>query len=125
MIKLHFQVDPIPKGRPRFTRSGHTYTPKKTKDFEENVKHLAALQMHTLKHAPLTGPLKVKGYFFLKRPKKPKNTYPRKDIDNLIKSTFDALNGVAWEDDSQVCILNFEKNYSNVGSITIFIEAVQ
>ena len=28
----------IPKGRPRFTRSGHAYTPKRTTDYETKVK---------------------------------------------------------------------------------------
>lgn len=32
-------VKPTPKGRPRFTRFGHAYTPKKTLEAEEEIKY--------------------------------------------------------------------------------------
>jgi Holliday junction resolvase RusA-like endonuclease len=35
----------------------------------------------------------------------------RPDIDNLVKLGLDALNGVAYIDDGQVCWLNAEKRY--------------
>lgn len=40
MTYIEFTVDgePVGKGRPRFTRSGHTYTPEKTADYEQLVK---------------------------------------------------------------------------------------
>ncbi len=37
--------------------------------------------------------------------------YPRCDVDNAAKAVLDALNGVAWEDDSQVCSLTVAKHY--------------
>ena len=37
--------------------------------------------------------------------------YPRCDVDNAAKAVLDALNGVAWEDDSQVCSLTVAKRY--------------
>ncbi len=124
MIKLYLPIEPVPKGRPRITRTGHVYTPQKTKDFEQSVKHLAALSMHENKHKPLSGVVSVRGYFFVKKPKKPKDIYPsgRPDLDNLIKSLFDALNGTVWEDDSQICACGFAKVYSETPSITLFAE---
>jgi Holliday junction resolvase RusA-like endonuclease len=46
--------------------------------------------------------LKLIGAFHSKKP----------DIDNLTKIIFDALNGVAWKDDSQIATLTAYKIYS-------------
>ena len=35
------------------------------------------------------------------------------DVDNLAKALLDALNGIAFDDDSQVAIINIQKRYSN------------
>lgn len=60
---------------------------------------------------PLQGPLVVRLLFVMPRPKSmlwKKKPMPvvehtvKPDIDNLTKALFDALNGVAWVDDSQV-----------------------
>ena len=53
------------------------------------------------------------------RPDAPR--YPRQDADNLTKSVLDSLNGVAWEDDSQVCRLVVEKSYGTEPRTTIRI----
>lgn len=37
--------------------------------------------------------------------------FPRCDVDNAAKAVLDALNGVAWEDDSQVWLLTVAKQY--------------
>lgn len=61
---------------------------------------------------PITGPVRVELEFYFPRPKaliyknKPmirawKTSKP--DLDNLEKSTWDAMNGIAWHDDAQVC----------------------
>ena len=53
--------------------------------------------------------------FFLRRPasKAKKIIYPSvtPDIDKLLRGIFDALTGVAYEDDSQVCLVVMGKNY--------------
>jgi Holliday junction resolvase RusA-like endonuclease len=128
MIKLYFPIEPVPKARPRVTRSGHVYTPKKTKDFEETIKSLATLQMHKYQHGALTGALRTEVSFGLKTPKKKKNSFPigRPDIDNLQKSLFDALNEIVWNDDSQVCACLATKFYAEKPSITVYVsEACQ
>lgn len=35
------------------------------------------------------------------------------DLDNIIKSVFDGLNGVAWTDDALVCVIEAGKNYTD------------
>lgn len=47
--------------------------------------------------------------------------YPRVDVDNAAKAALDSLNGVAWEDDSQVTRLVVEKTYGSEARTTIRI----
>ena len=47
--------------------------------------------------------------------------YPRPDVDNATKAVLDALNGVAWEDDSQVTRLVVEKSYGTEARTTVRI----
>ena len=76
--------------------------------------------------SPLEGPLEVTLDFYMPRPRthlrsRNKEPYLREeapempvskpDVDNLGKFVLDALNGVAYEDDSQVCILTARKWY--------------
>lgn len=46
---------------------------------------------------------------------------PRPDLDNTTKAVLDALNGVAWEDDSQVARLVVGKSYGTEGRTTVRI----
>lgn len=46
---------------------------------------------------------------------------PRPDLDNATKAVLDALNGVAWEDDSQVARLVVSKIYGTEGRTTVRI----
>lgn len=81
----------------------------------------AAVQMawqSEVASAPLDGPVWVELQFVMPRPKKLKlgqrvwfNRKP--DIDNLIKSALDALNGMAWRDDSQVVHVHAVKQYAS------------
>ena len=93
---------PFPKERPRFVNN-HTYTPKKTVDAE------ALLASH------YTGPLYPKdvllqvefiftldGTAITLTPIDVEKSKLRGDLDNYFKLAGDALNGVAYEDDSQI-----------------------
>jgi Holliday junction resolvase RusA-like endonuclease len=55
VIIIHVPGVPIPKGRPRMTRTGHTYTPSRTRGYEAIVREYAALAMRGKQ--PLVGPL--------------------------------------------------------------------
>jgi Holliday junction resolvase RusA-like endonuclease len=46
---------------------------------------------------------------------------PRCDLDNCAKAVLDALNGVAWVDDTQVARLVVEKSYGVEGRTTVRI----
>jgi Holliday junction resolvase RusA-like endonuclease len=108
---------PVPKGRPRMTREGRTYTPTTTKDAEDAVRWV----LRGAFQEPLTGPLGVELAFYLRTPRSwskkrrkqaenaPHTTRP--DLDNLVK-LFDAGNGTAWVDDGQIAELRAVKRYS-------------
>lgn len=120
MIIFNFPIDPVAKGRPRFGK-GRTYTPKKTKDFETTIKEMARNQY---RNGPMKGALSVVVVFFIKRPKTVTREYPtvKPDLDNLEKSLFDALNGIAYEDDCQIIELNASKKYGPIGGIFVDIK---
>lgn len=46
------------------------------------------------------------------------------DADNLAKGVMDALNGVAWVDDGQVCGLGVTKVWGPVGAVVVSITEV-
>lgn len=81
---------PWSKSRPRFARSGHTYTPKDDVDAETRTGAYLRRAVET----PFTGNVALGCVFF--RPNR-----QRIDTDNLIKHVCDAANGIVWADDSQ------------------------
>jgi Holliday junction resolvase RusA-like endonuclease len=115
-----FYLEAIPKGRPRFTRFGHAYTPKKTRDFEKALQSEAIRQNGKIL---LEGPLTVSISFYFKKPKSAKRQFPsvRVDLDNLIKATLDSMNGIAFKDDSQICEIYAKKCYGILPMILLSI----
>ena len=115
-------IDPVAKGRPRFTRTGRAYTPAKTKAHESHLKRLL-IEAYGLGE-PMAGPVAVTILFGLKRPKgvsAKKRPYPavKPDLDNLAKAVLDALNEVVIADDNQVVKLTLEKCYQEYGAVGI------
>lgn len=106
--------EPVPKERPRFARrTGHAYTPEKTKQAEKEIAYMWKLEHPGVK---LKGPLFLEMVFNLKPPKGPHGPYPTKrpDIDNLEKLITDALNGVAYEDDKQIVQVKKIKRWADL-----------
>lgn len=89
--------NPIPKGRPRV--AGHAYTPQRTREYEALVRDTVALLW---RRDPLKLAVAVTLRFY-------RDSARRVDLDNLVKSTVDAIQGVILEDDSQVWCLHAEK----------------
>ena len=111
--------DPVPKQRPRVTKRGITYTPKKTADYERLIRECYSGEYYE-KDIPLK--MIIRCYFRIPDswPKKKKEqalenkifVTKRPDIDNLAKIIQDALNGKAYYDDSQIVELSIKKEYS-------------
>lgn len=134
-MRVRFKVPgtPVAKGRPRFVNRGkfvQTYTPESTTNYENLVK-LSYSQESSVK---LSGALSAEMQFYFPIPKsvsKKKraemiagNISPTKkpDLDNCIKSVLDALNGIAFDDDSQVVFVTAFKAYSEKPSVIVTLE---
>lgn len=101
-------VSEIPhKQRPRFTKNGRTYTTKKTRQFEKQIRDAwevkhgtlwsefegpVAMQIETSRPLCKSNPKYWAGRQDLKKP----------DFDNIAKIVCDALNGLAYKDDAQI-----------------------
>ena len=48
----------------------------------------------------------------------------RPDSDNIIKIILDALNGVCYHDNAQICKVNFEKKYAGISETRITIKEI-
>ena len=118
-IEFIVSTKPIPKARPRFTRTGHCFTPKTTTQFEHAVRAAYNAQCG---NAPLTGSLSATIAFTFQKPLKTVLEAPRADVDNLVKSILDALNGAAYSDDSQITRLTASKAWGIADSIAVSIE---
>lgn len=125
---------PLGKQRPRVLKSGITYTPEKTVNYETFVKQLYFEQYHQDK--PFEGPVRMIITAYMPIPQstsKAKKTdmmrliiRPTKkpDVDNIIKIIADALNGLAYQDDKQIVSCTVEKVYSDVPRVEVEIKEV-
>lgn len=131
---MRFEVagEVISKGRPRFTRSGRTYTPKKTLDYEKTIKR-AYLNKYTYLskkslRIKICAYLEVaKSHSKVKKQKMLANELQctkKPDVDNIVKVVLDALNKVAYQDDTQVVELVAIKRWSNESRLKVIIEEI-
>lgn len=117
--------EPVGKARPRVTKRGVAYTPRKTKDYERLVRLCYVSKVH--RALPLKGPvsLSVEAVFGVPRSiskaeqklRHNGEIAPEKkpDADNILKACADALNGLAYEDDKQICMAAVTKRYCREG----------
>ena len=121
------------KARPRMnTITGITYTPNNTKDYETLIKQYFKLKYPRAEAFEGEVAVSIKAIF-----KIPKNTSKKQeekmllgkinptkkpDIDNITKIVLDALNKMAFKDDSQITKLFVEKVYGEEEKIIVKIE---
>jgi len=133
-VRFSVPGSPVGKGRPRFARRGNfvtAYTPEATASYENLVKLKAeeAMQGREIIEgavavnievwiAPPSSWSKKKRISALMHEIHP-TTKP--DIDNIIKCICDAINGIVWNDDKQVCSITVTKNYANVPCVCVEI----
>ena len=120
-------IKPVPKARARVTSNG-TYTPAATRQAEKDIR-----TYWTQKHLGGFGDdaeLRLVVTVALYRPKTVTRMHPigRPDWDNFGKTVSDALNGIAYRDDSQVVDGRVIKRYCLPGEaphIEIMLEEME
>lgn len=136
--KVNFEVKgkPFGKQRPRVVHRGgfsRAYTPPETVAYENKVKNS---YIDSAKNTQMDKPIEaiIIGVFPV-----PKSTSNKKrkylidnkvhhvskpDCDNIAKSILDALNGVAYKDDSQICKLSVEKYYGEDPKVIVSLKEI-
>lgn len=126
--------EPVAKGRPRFTKTGKAYTPKKTKDYEKKVG-----ESYKRYDNPFFGrtPVCMEVTVFMAAPKSASKKklqgmkdglirpIKKPDLSNIVKSIEDGLNGVAYEDDSQIVNIVASKFYSEIPHVSVLIYSLE
>ena len=127
--------EPVGKGRPRFAKRGNfvsTYTPQKTKTYEDEIRMMAKAAMGSSE--PLETPVTVAIYIragiptsFSKQKRKDalaniEKPTKKPDIDNIAKCFLDAMNGIVYLDDKQVVSLHITKVYSETPAVEVMVK---
>ena len=135
--KFFIRGEPVAKGRPKFTTRGgfvRAITPEKTANYETLVKLSFQQQFPNAVPFPKDTPLLVSiaAHFSIpksasmKKAKAMRNheipPTKKPDCDNLAKIICDALNGIAYYDDSQIARLEVSKFYGDEPGVYVWIE---
>jgi len=120
-VEIEISGQPVGKGRPRFTRNGHTYTPQKTKDYESRIQAAAWAKMKEMKLEVISKFCHLEMIAFMDIPK----SWPKvkrleaeygailptskPDVDNILKASMDGLEGAVYHTDAQVTSVNAKK----------------
>ena len=128
-IKFTIEGEPVGKGRPRYGKY-KTYTPAKTKSVENNIAYFYKVNIGHYFEGYVR--LKLDLYYSIAKSDSKKKKImklnnelrPNKkpDIDNVIKLVADALNEVAYKDDTQIIELECRKFYSDIARMEIILE---
>lgn len=131
---MHIFVEGEPQGkaRPRVVR-GHAYTPQKTRDYERLIASTFKQAAFREGFKPINGPVELTIIARFPVPK----SYSKKrreaclrgceqptkkpDFDNIAKACGDSLNGLAYDDDSQIVKSTITKIYHQIPGIDVFI----
>lgn len=135
MMGKYFTVVGPPRGkeRPRFTRSGHAYTPKTTAEYQMAVRTAYEEQVD---EEPISGdkPVKIDIHAVfpilksdsksVREDKISGKLLPAKkpDCDNIAKIICDALNGLAYVDDKQIVECRVTKHYGEEPCVEVMIK---
>ena len=131
--KLEFSGEVVSKERPRSTANGHTYTPKKTVDFEKLVAALGRAARDNKGIAPYRSPVVIHleirmaiaaSWSPVKKALAHLLAPSPKDMDNMEKAILDGLNGVSYFDDVQIIQKFTTKKYSDRPGFTLHVAPV-
>lgn len=132
MENVSFVVDgrPVGKARPRWVR-GHMYTPESTREYEKKIRECyeqsggkkfpedCYIGVHVICYYPIPKSAPKKKLMDMRQGVLRPAVKP--DIDNVLKTVLDGLNGVAYEDDKQVVRCSISKHYGDHPMIYVMV----
>jgi len=127
LITFTILMEPVAKGRPRATwiaGKAHTYTPEKTRTAEEEIKWQIISRPGLVDQCYGRGvPLKLEATFYKARPKSlPKRVVlpvGKSDVDNMLKTLIDGMEGLLFPNDSQITSVVACKRYGGPPRIEV------
>lgn len=137
-MRINFTVlgEPKGKGRPRFCRNtGHAITPEDTVNYETLVKmeYTQACGEQMFPDDAMLD-MRIKAYYSIPKSASKKrhaamlsgDIRPTKkpDMDNVIKIIADALNKIAYRDDTQIVDCQVRKFYSEKPRVEVMIQTI-
>lgn len=132
VIVIDYPGLPVPKHRPRFTKSGKVYSSGRSANFENSLGMIARAAMGGRK--PFACPVAVRiaiRFAFPEgwnRAERLFNTPIKNgfgDLDNHIKACLDAINKIVFEDDRLVCEIVARKEFAGSDGILIQVTPLQ
>ena len=135
-VKFTVYGEPKGKARPRFARVGNhvrTYSTQETVNYESYIK---MSYLNEVGRKKLQGPIcaVIEGIFPVPKSESKKRKqmmlsneikHTKKiDCDNLAKTILDALNGIAYDDDKQICTLLVKKKYGEEPCVNVLLKEV-
>ncbi len=122
---LYFQIPHKAQGKDRPRLSGKTvYTTEKTKSYEHEVAWRAREAMTKTGFKKIEeGPVMLEIVVSVARTKKSEFGAPvmKPDFDNIAKAIADALNGIAYDDDKQICCHTFQRVWSVTDGVAVCV----
>jgi len=133
-LTLHFDITPIGIQSVRFGKNG-PYQDKKAIAYKKSIS-IQAMEQLPANFQMWTGAIAIEQCYFLFSPPKNMAKYLKNAIadgwnvykstkpdvtDNLFKGVIDALEGIVYKNDSQICMLDDVKKMYTVGSPGIMI----
>ena len=122
---------PLGKQRARTLKSGRSYTPEQTVNYETLVK-MCYVDQKGDNFGDKQLSMKITAFYMIPKSASKKKSdmmlsgevRPTKkpDLSNVIKCIEDALNRVAYNDDSQIVALSADKFYSTTPNVRVEIE---
>ena len=132
MISFTVPGDPVAQPRPQIsTRGGfaRAFVPRVHPIYVYRDAIQLAAKVAMAGQAPVEGPVLVTVLFRFGRPKShtkaarlDDNHKQKPDLDNLCKAVLDALNGICWADDSQVCQIRASKAWRTEGQTIVLVD---
>jgi Holliday junction resolvase RusA-like endonuclease len=131
MIKFIIPGEPQGKARARVTRFGN-YTPEKTVNYEALIKHIYTQKTEIMHIGQLAIDITAyysipKSYSYKKQREMEEHIIrPTKkpDGDNILKIVADALNKIAYNDDSQIVEARIRKYYSHAPRVEVVLNEI-